>query len=60
MPDLNLAGGERERDIARDLHALAVDPPLICPHGHVGPGLPPDDHPFPDLDGLRRFRLDRS
>ena len=48
MPDLNLAGDGRERDIARDLHALAADLPLICPHGHVDPGLLADDRPFPD------------
>jgi glucuronate isomerase len=48
VPDLNLAAGDRERDITRDLHALVADLPLICPHGHVDPGLIADDRPFPD------------
>jgi len=48
VPDLNLAAGERDREIARDLHALAADLPLICPHGHVDPALLADDRPFPD------------
>jgi glucuronate isomerase len=69
VPDLNLAAGERARDIARDLHAPAAGRPLICPHGHVDPGLIAGDRPFPDPAQLlvvpdhyvtpkRIFRLD--
>jgi glucuronate isomerase len=38
----------RERDIAAELHLLARDLPLICPHGHVDPGILAGDVPFPD------------
>ncbi|HET6529414.1 MAG TPA: glucuronate isomerase [Actinoplanes sp.] len=48
MPDLNFAVGDRAKDLARDLHALVADRPLICPHGHVDPGLIADDRPFGD------------
>ena len=48
MHDLTFASGEKERDIARDLHALAADLPLICPHGHVDPRILADDEPFGD------------
>jgi glucuronate isomerase len=46
--DLTFAGGDRERDIARDLHALTAELPLICPHGHVDPRILADDEPFGD------------
>jgi glucuronate isomerase len=48
VPDLILTSDPRERDIARELHAIARDQPLICPHGHVDPGILADDVPFPD------------
>jgi glucuronate isomerase len=37
-----------ERALARELYALARDQPLICPHGHVDPGILADDVAFPD------------
>ncbi|MEV6631039.1 glucuronate isomerase [Actinoplanes sp. NPDC051470] len=46
--DLIFASGDRERDIARELHAVAAALPLICPHGHVDPALLAEDRPFPD------------
>ena len=48
MPDLMFATEPRERDIARELHSAVQDLPLICPHGHVDPGILADDVPFPD------------
>jgi glucuronate isomerase len=48
VPDPILTSGSRERDLARELHALARDLPLISPHGHVDPGILADDVPFPD------------
>ena len=48
MPELFFTSDARQRDIARELHALAADLPLICPHGHVDPGILADDVPFPD------------
>ena len=46
--DLIFASGDRERAIARELHALAAALPLICPHGHVDPRILADDEPFGD------------
>jgi glucuronate isomerase len=37
-----------ERALARELYGLARDQPLICPHGHVDPGILADDVAFPD------------
>jgi glucuronate isomerase len=37
MSDLLFAAEPRQRDIARELHALVRDQPLISPHGHVDP-----------------------
>lgn len=48
MPDLMFATTDRDRDIARELHKLAADLPLICPHGHVDPGILAGDEPFGD------------
>ncbi|UQU61829.1 glucuronate isomerase [Couchioplanes caeruleus] len=48
MPDPVFATDPRQRDLARELHAVARDLPLICPHGHVDPGLLAEDRPFPD------------
>ncbi|WP_306210236.1 glucuronate isomerase [Actinoplanes sp. RD1] len=48
MPDPVFATDARQRDIAVELHALVRDLPLICPHGHVDPGLLAGDEPFPD------------
>ena len=48
MSDLLFAAEPRQRDIARELHALVRDQPLISPHGHVDPGLLAEDRPFPD------------
>jgi len=48
VPDLMFATEPRERDIARELHSAVQDLPLICPHGHVDPGILADDVPFPD------------
>jgi glucuronate isomerase len=48
MSDLLFAAEPRQRDIARELYALARDLPLISPHGHVDPGLLAGDEPFPD------------
>jgi len=36
------------RSIARELFAVVRDQPLICPHGHVDPGILAGDLPFPD------------
>jgi glucuronate isomerase len=36
------------RDIARELHGLTAELPLVCPHGHVDPKLLALDEPFPD------------
>ncbi|MBY8873746.1 glucuronate isomerase [Micromonospora sp. PLK6-60] len=47
-PDLLLPAEPRQRAIARDLHALVADRPLISPHGHVDPAVLADDAPFPD------------
>jgi glucuronate isomerase len=48
VPDLMFATTDRDRDIARELHKLAADLPLICPHGHVDPGILAGDEPFGD------------
>ena len=48
MPDLLFATTDRDRDIAGELHAIAAELPLICPHGHVDPGILADDEPFGD------------
>jgi glucuronate isomerase len=48
VPDPTFATDPRQRDLARELHALVRDLPLICPHGHVDPGLLAGDEPFPD------------
>jgi glucuronate isomerase len=48
VPDPIFALDPRHRDIARELHAVARDLPLICPHGHVDPHILADDEPFPD------------
>jgi glucuronate isomerase len=48
VPDLIFTSDPRQRDIARDLHSVARELPLICPHGHVDPGILADDVPFPD------------
>jgi glucuronate isomerase len=48
MSDLLFAAEPRQRDIARELHALVRDQPLISPHGHVDPGILAEDRPFPD------------
>ncbi|WP_307831007.1 glucuronate isomerase [Nucisporomicrobium flavum] len=48
VPDPVFATDPRQRDLARELHALVRDLPLICPHGHVDPGLLAEDQPFPD------------
>ncbi|GID92382.1 glucuronate isomerase [Amorphoplanes digitatis] len=48
MSDLLFAAEPRQRDIARELYALARDLPLISPHGHVDPGLLAGDEPFGD------------
>ena len=48
MSDLLFAAEPRQRDIARELYALARDLPLISPHGHVDPGLLAADEPFGD------------
>ena len=49
MPEeLIFASADRERDIARELHAVAARLPLICPHGHVDPALLAEDQPFGD------------
>ena len=48
MSDLLFAADPRQRDIARELHALVRDKPLISPHGHVDPGILADDEPFGD------------
>jgi glucuronate isomerase len=48
VSDLFFTSDARQRDIARELHALAAGLPLICPHGHVDPGILADDVPFPD------------
>jgi glucuronate isomerase len=46
--ELIFASADRERDIARELHAVAARLPLICPHGHVDPALLAEDQPFGD------------
>ena len=48
MPDPTFATDPRQAQIARELHAGVRDLPLLCPHGHVDPGLLADDRPFPD------------
>jgi glucuronate isomerase len=48
MPAPTFASDPRERDIARDLHAVVRDLPLICPHGHVDPVILADDLSFGD------------
>jgi len=48
VTDLLFPTEPRERDIARELHAHVRDLPLICPHGHVDPGILAGDVPFPD------------
>lgn len=46
--DLLFPSDPTQREIARELFAVAKDQPLICPHGHVDPVLLADDAPFPD------------
>ncbi|GGM06804.1 glucuronate isomerase [Micromonospora yangpuensis] len=36
------------RTLARRLHALAAEQPIISPHGHVDPAILAEDRPFPD------------
>jgi glucuronate isomerase len=48
MPEPIFTSDARERDIARELHAVVRDLPLICPHGHVDPAILAEDRPFPD------------
>jgi len=48
VPDPTFATDPRQAQIARELHAGVRDLPLLCPHGHVDPGLLADDRPFPD------------
>jgi glucuronate isomerase len=48
VTELIFATDPRQRDIARELHAVARELPLICPHGHVDPGILADDVPFGD------------
>ncbi len=40
------------RGIARKLHEKAAKLPLVCPHGHVDPGIFADDTPFPNPAAL--------
>jgi glucuronate isomerase len=48
MSDLLFAAEPRQRDIARELYAIARELPIVSPHGHVDPGILADDEPFPD------------
>ncbi len=48
MTDPVFAADPRQRDLAIELHGLVRDLPLLCPHGHVDPGLLAGDEPFPD------------
>ncbi len=48
MPAPIFASDPRERDIARDLHAVVQDLPLICPHGHVDPAILAEDLAYGD------------
>ncbi len=40
------------RDVARRLHWQVIGLPLICPHGHVDPGILADNLPFPNPAAL--------
>ncbi|MER7167130.1 glucuronate isomerase [Micromonospora sp. NPDC000207] len=46
--DLLLPADPGLRTLARRLHALAAEQPIISPHGHVDPALLAEDRPFPD------------
>ncbi|WP_434739907.1 glucuronate isomerase [Micromonospora sp. SH-82] len=46
--DLLLPADPGLRTLARRLHALAAEQPIISPHGHVDPALLAEDQPFPD------------
>ncbi|HEX6336035.1 MAG TPA: glucuronate isomerase [Jiangellaceae bacterium] len=46
--DLLFPSDPTQRGIARELFAMAKGQPLICPHGHIEPGLLADDRPFGD------------
>ena len=48
MSDPTFATDPRQAQVARELYATVRDLPLLCPHGHVDPGLLADDRPFPD------------
>ena len=48
LPDLLFPAEPTQRAIARELYGHARDLPLICPHGHVDPGLLAMDEPFGD------------
>ena len=48
MSDPVFATDPRQADLARGLHGLVRDLPLICPHGHVDPRILADDAPFDD------------
>ncbi len=51
-PDRLLPVERETRAIARDLHALVAEHPILSPHGHVHPGMLADDTPFPDPAAL--------
>ena len=40
------------RKIARDIYEGVRDLPLVCPHGHVDPGLLANNAPFPEPTSL--------
>ncbi|KXK58505.1 glucuronate isomerase [Micromonospora rosaria] len=46
--DLLLPADPGVRALARRLHALAAEQPIISPHGHVDPAILAEDRPFPD------------
>ena len=50
--DRYFSSNPKERRIARRLHALVKDLPLVCPHGHVDPKLFAENKPFPDPTDL--------
>ena len=51
-PDRLFPADPRTRDLARELHALVADAPIVSPHGHVDPRILVDDQPFPDPAAL--------
>ena len=51
-PDRLFPADPRTRDLARELHALVSDAPIVSPHGHVDPRILVDDAPFPDPAAL--------